>query len=195
MEVPDPAVAAQHRMAIFKVVPDASPARRPWRHAKEFATTVNRVRHRPVPPYQRGPSDPRPRHHRLHTTTARPACSAPECPDWYLHRGSQGARTARRPVANLAGQQARSLRHRLRLCMFCGICVEVCPSMRCSGAPSSSTANEDRRPLHDKIASPLDGDRAGLRVRSRLRGRSRKCPPMMAALPRARRRCCAERFF
>ena len=60
---------------------------------------------------------------------------ARQCPDWHLHRRSQGCVRRRRE-----GGRPRSVSILDRfdidyaLCMYCGICVEVCPFDAPSGA-------------------------------------------------------------
>ncbi|MCZ0980832.1 4Fe-4S binding protein [Streptomyces diastatochromogenes] len=69
---------------------------------------------------------------------------ARECPDWCIYIDSHKETVP--PAAPGGRERSRNVLDRFAidfsLCMYCGICIEVCPSTRCSGRPSSST----RRP-------------------------------------------------
>ena len=62
-------------------------------------------------------------------------CAAQLPPTGHLHRGSQDRAASPLRWRAAQGQQARPLRHRYALCMYCGICVEVVPVRRAFWSP------------------------------------------------------------
>ena len=119
---------------------------------------------------------------------------ARSCPDWCIYiEGHKEKAPPRRP-----GGKPRQVNALDRfdidysLCMYCGICVEVCPFEALFWSPEYEYSEPRIADLlHDKDPPRrVDGDRARLRaLRGRLRGQGQEgAPPMSLARRRGQRR-------
>ena len=135
--------------------------------------------------------------------TARPACSAPAS-------APTGASTSRptstwpRPAARAASPAQKNALDRFdidfSLCMYCGICVEVCPFEALFWSPEYEYSEPRIADLlHDKDRlGRVDGDRARLRgLRGRLGAEGQegadgltRCLPPICSSPRTSRSTC-----
>ena len=117
---------------------------------------------------------------------------ARSCPDWCIYiEGHKEKAPPRRP-----GGKPRTVSALDRfdidyaLCMYCGICVEVCPFDALFWSPEYEYSEPRIADLlHDKDQPRrVDGDRAGLRaLRGRLRGQGQEGATMTR-----RRPCCGS---
>ena len=129
---------------------------------------------------------------------------ARECPDWCIYIEGHKYQAPPRREGGKPRQKNALDRFDIdySLCMYCGICVEVCPFEALFWSPEYEYSEPHIADLlHDKEPSRrVDGDRARLRaLRGRLRGRrSRRCPmigtrcspPSLDSSPRTSRSAC-----